>query len=132
MQAFRFPRPFDLRKRMVTFFLKNVEMNYNVQILKDLKKKLNKQLGQGEVLEVILFGSRISNSPQIGSDYDILIITRRKGDWKFEDEILSICYNIDLKYGIILDPHILAEKELNTLRGKQPIFSNALKSGIYA
>ncbi len=93
-------------------------MNYNVQILKDLKKQLNKHLGQGEILDVILFGSRVSNSQQMNSDYDILIITRRKGDWKFEEEILSICYNIDLKYEIFLDPHILAERELNTLRGK--------------
>jgi len=43
-----------------------------------------------------------------------------------------LCYEIDLKYGIITDTHILSEEELGSLRGKQPIFMNALTNGFHA
>jgi len=41
-------------------------------------------------------------------------------------------YNdIDLKYNILLDVHLISVRELNTIRGKQPVYINALKYGIY-
>ena len=43
-----------------------------------------------------------------------------------------MCYEIDLKYNIITDTHIIGESELLTLRGKQPIFVNAISNGIHA
>jgi len=49
-----------------------------------------------------------------------------------EDKILDICYDIDLKYDILIDVHLLSTNELETKRGKQPVFVNALKYGIYA
>ena len=55
-----------------------------------------------------------------------------KPDWRYEREISKVCYSIDLKYNIITDIHILSESELDTLRGKQPIFLNAINKGIYA
>lgn len=64
------------------------------------------------------------------SDYDVLIVI--KGDYSGKDEarILDLCYDIDLKYNIILDIHIISEKELKTSRGRQPIFINALNKGL--
>lgn len=38
----------------------------------------------------------------------------------------DICYEIDLKYNIISDNHLMSESELLTLRGKQPIFVNEI------
>jgi len=32
----------------------------------------------------------------------------------------------------MLDVHIISNNELKTIRGKQPIFVNAIKSGVYA
>ena len=104
-------------------------MNKNVIILKDLKNHLSNQFGS-EVTKVILFGSRSKNMEHPDSDYDILIILKSKHNWETKFKIIDLCYDIDLKHDIIIDPHILAEEEINTLRGKQPIFSNALQNGI--
>lgn len=42
-------------------------------------------------------------------------------------------YNIELENDIYIDIHILSEYELNnTLRGTQPVFTSAIKHGIYA
>jgi predicted nucleotidyltransferase len=32
----------------------------------------------------------------------------------------------------LLDVHIISVKELNSIRGRQPVFQKAIKSGIYA
>jgi len=102
-----------------------------VFILKDLKDNLQK-LYQGSVKNVILFGSQAKGLANENSDYDILILLDKDYSGKDEDKIFDICYDIDLKYNIIIDAHLLSLKELKTIRGKQPIFMNAINFGIYA
>lgn len=82
--------------------------------------------------EVVLFGSQASGQPRPDSDFDILVILNEMPDWKTEREISDICYLIDLKFNIITDTHVLSTSELNTLRGKQPIFVNAISNGVRA
>ena len=106
-------------------------MSDNYHILKELKTSLIEDLGDN-LKEVILFGSRAYGGSHANSDYDFLIILAQKPDWKLRNHISDICYDFDLKYETYLDVHILGEEELNTLRGKQPIFQTALEKGIRA
>ena len=106
-------------------------MDKKFVILQDLKKHLNRHLGN-EVSSLILFGSQAKNSEHAGSDYDVLIIMKNRQNWKTKDKIIDLCYEIDLKHDIIIDPHILSEDEINTLRGRQPIFITAMQTGIRA
>lgn len=76
--------------------------------------------------------SQLSDKAKPGSDYDILILVEDQADWEIERKISDICYEIDLKYSIITDTHILSEEELDTLRGKQPVFVNAINRGYHA
>jgi len=101
------------------------------QILHKLKETLKSLLGEN-LKEVILFGSQAYGNAHADSDYDFLIILANIPDWKLRDKISDYCYEIDLKYEILTDIHILAEEELQTLRGKQPIFQTALEKGIRA
>jgi uncharacterized protein len=100
-------------------------------ILKDLKDNLRKKF-QHSVKNVILFGSHAKGTANENSDFDILILLDKDYSGWDENNILDICYEIDLKYNIIIDAHLLSLKELSTIRGKQPIFMNAINSGIYA
>ena len=100
-------------------------------ILRDLKDSLRIKY-QNSLKSVILFGSRANGLTNEESDYDILILLDKDYSGKDENEILDICYEIDLKYNIIIDLHLLSLKELKSIRGKQPIFINAINSGIYA
>ena len=101
------------------------------QILNELKSVLLKNLGDN-LKEVILFGSQAYGGAHANSDYDFLIILAQKPDWKLRNEISDYCYDLDLKYETFVDIHFLGEEELNTLRGKQPIFQTALEKGIRA
>ena len=106
-------------------------MNKKKLILQDLKALLTNQFGK-DLINIYLFGSQAKNSETPDSDYDILILLKTRKDWRVKDQVIDICYDIDLKHDIIIDPHILAEEELTTLRGKQPIFINAMLNGIRA
>lgn len=100
-------------------------------LLKDLKTRLLEQYGEA-INQVILFGSQANNKANEFSDYDVLILLNNDYNRQDEERILDICYEIDLKYDILIDVHLLSVSEMNSLRGKQPIFTNAIKNGIYA
>lgn len=106
-------------------------MKDNAKILSELKSHLVKNFGDS-VKDVILFGSQAKGNSHDYSDYDVLIILNIDYNGKDENVILDLCYEIDLKYNILLDVHILSTKELASARGKQPVFSDAINSGIYA
>ena len=103
----------------------------NRLILTDLKHRLKEQYTDS-LRNVVLFGSQANNKSHEFSDYDILILLNQDYNRNDENKILDICYDIDLKYNIIIDAHLLSIKELDSKRGRQPIFVNALKNGIYA
>ena len=103
----------------------------NKEVLNDLNDLLKARFADN-LKEVVLFGSQADGKAHKDSDYDFLIILKEKADWKIEGEISDLCYEIDLKYNIITDIHILSEGELSTIRGKQPIFVDALANGLHA
>jgi len=100
-------------------------------VLNDLSNLLRNRFGDN-LRDVVLFGSQANGTAHKDSDYDFLIVLKEKVDWKIEGEISDLCYEIDLKYDIITDIHILSEVELSTIRGRQPIFVDALANGLYA
>jgi len=104
-------------------------MSKKIIILQDLKNQLSNYFGN-DLINIYLFGSQAKNIETDDSDYDILILMKSKKDWKTKDKVIDICYDIDLKHDILIDPHILAEEELTSIRGKQPIFINAMLNGI--
>lgn len=112
-------------------FSKNLVMNETNKILTDLKNYLLKNYGNS-VKDVILFGSQIRGDSNEYSDYDVLIVLENDYSGKDENQILDLCYDIDLKYNILLDIHLISNKELTSIRGRQAVFANAIKSGIYA
>jgi predicted nucleotidyltransferase len=103
----------------------------NKQIINDLDNLLQKEYPDN-IKQVILFGSQTTAKATKNSDYDILVILKKPADWQMQRQISDLCYEIELKYNIITDTHIISEKEFSELRGKQPIFVNALEKGYKA
>ena len=100
-------------------------------ILKDLKGYIQNGY-KDSVRDIILFGSQAYGDPNENSDYDILIVLENDYTARDENQIYDLCYDINLKYNIIIDAHLISERQLNSIKGKQPIFTKAIKSGIYA
>ena len=72
----------------------------------DLNILLKKRFAD-DLLDIVLFGSHANGRNRKDSDYDILIIMKKKADWKIEREISDLCYEIDLKYNITTDTHVI-------------------------
>lgn len=100
-------------------------------ILKEIKSLLTEHLLE-RIDKVILYGSQVTGENKKYSDYDVLIVLKDEYDWRLEDKILELCYEIDLKYDILTDIKVISRKELNSIRGKQPFIRNALEKGISA
>lgn len=104
--------------------------NDKIEILTDLKRSLISRL-KDNIVDVVLFGSQLTDN-RIDSDFDILVVVKEKSNWKLEREISDVCFDIDLKYGILTDTHILSKDEFDSPRGRQSIFLNAIKQGFHA
>lgn len=101
-------------------------------LAKEIKKHLNESLNN-IVSDVVIFGSRVKGQATKNSDYDVLIVLNSHYDRKILKAINDLCYDFDLKYDIYLDTQVISEFELNnSLRGKHPVFRNALKEGLHA
>ncbi len=102
------------------------------EVLQDLAQRLRIAF-PGEVRDVVLFGSQLSGKATEDSDYDMVLIWKGgKVQWKKERAISDVCFETDLKYGIYCQTLIISEAELNSARGAQPLYQDALKYGAYA
>ena len=100
-------------------------------ILRDLKEYLHEKYNHS-VKDIILFGSQLHDHSNDNSDYDILIVLNKDYNARDENRIYDLCYDINLKYNIIIDAHLISQAELKSLRGKQPLYKTAIKTGLYA
>jgi len=78
-------------------------------ILKELKSCLQKGY-KDSVRDIILFGAQAYGDPHENSDYDILIVLKKDYTAIDENQIYDLCYDINLKYNIIIDPHLISRK----------------------
>ncbi|OGU74420.1 MAG: hypothetical protein A2V93_04495 [Ignavibacteria bacterium RBG_16_34_14] len=106
-------------------------MTDKLNILKDLKYHLQRHYNN-TIKDIILFGSQASNTAKSDSDFDILIVLEKDYNRNDENIILDLCYDINLKYNIVINVHFISKTEINSLRGRQPLYTNALSNGIYA
>ena len=106
-------------------------MENKLYILNDLKIHLQREY-KDALKDIILFGSQATGKAKRNSDYDILIVLKDNYNARDENKIYNLCYEIDLKYNIVIDAHIISQPELTSLRAKQSMFLNALNTGIYA
>lgn len=101
-------------------------------ILREIQQMLIELL-KNDLHHLVLFGSQLTAHCRPDSDYDILIVLKKPYSYHLKRQILDICYQVCLKYNILIDAKIISDQELTqTLKGKLPIYTEALKNGIYA
>ena len=100
-------------------------------ILRELKHLLQERF-HDDIQEVILFGSQATGTARADSDYDMLIVVNCDYDWRYTKSIRYTCYDIDLKYQILTDPHIISVNEMrSSLKRYEPMYINAFKNGVH-
>jgi predicted nucleotidyltransferase len=100
--------------------------------LKELKDLLVARFRE-DIRDVVLFGSRAIGKEHKDSDFDVLIVLNRDYDWQYEDKMISVLYEMELEYDTFIDSKIISVNELeNTIKGKEPLYVEAIQVGIHA
>lgn len=95
--------------------------------LLELKKHL---LDKYILVEIKLFGSKARGDADRESDIDVLIVLKEANS-TVEDEIFDICFEIDLKYDVVLSAVIYSEAEFNgKLNRATPFYKSVEREGI--
>lgn len=107
-------------------------MKKNEFILKRLKESLVANFG-GDIKNVILFGSRATGEAHKHSDYDVLIILNRDYDREYRLKLTSVVLDMELEFDIFIDTKVISTNELyHTIKGKHPLYEDAIREGIHA
>jgi len=102
-----------------------------INIIKELKVLLTQKVGE-DIKDVVLYGSQIQKNRNEESYYDVLIVLSRKYTWPERRKLRDICYEVSLKYDIIIDSKIISLQELQSSPLKNhPLYLDALSQGIH-
>lgn len=100
--------------------------------LKEVKDLLVARFGE-DIRDVVLFGSRAAGKEHKDSDFDVLIVLNSDYDWQYENKMISVLYEMELEHDIFIDSKIISVNELeNTIKGKEPLYVEAIQEGIHA
>ena len=101
-------------------------------LLKELKNLLTLRFGQ-DIREIILFGSQVTGAANEDSDYDVLIILNNDYDWRYRHNLISTIYELELEHDVFIDAKIISIHELeHSIKGKHPIYTDAIRKGTHA
>jgi hypothetical protein len=94
----------------------------------NVKAMLNEKFGD-LISQIYCYGSRVSEQRQ-DTDFDILIVTNRKIDWKEERVIYKEIFRLGLEKDIQFDVKFFSSEEINHIYRQMPFLKNVLSYGI--
>jgi predicted nucleotidyltransferase len=99
----------------------------NDPVLAEIKQRLNETLGDN-VERIILFGSRARGDAHKDSDYDVLLLVKKRTK-ELEDQINDIAYDMLDRYGklvMIFDFEVTVYEKAKI----DPLFLNIRREGV--
>lgn len=97
----------------------------DIRIVKEFKSKLQAYFPGAEIY---FYGSRVNNTHQDDSDYDILVILSEVNP-TIRDTVYDIAWEIGFKYDVFLSP-VLAEKSEFATLAASPFYSGIKQYGV--
>ncbi|GFP25912.1 nucleotidyltransferase domain-containing protein [Candidatus Hakubella thermalkaliphila] len=99
------------------------------RIIKEFKRRAERQF-PGEIISVMVFGSKVRGDATRASDIDILVITP-SDDWALGDKIREIGYELDEEIDFALSIQVISKNHFTYLRDKNFQFvKNIERDGI--
>lgn len=75
-------------------------------IVEEFKRRVEERF-PGELVRLILFGSKVRGEATVESDLDVLVMIRSEG-WRRGDEIRALGYALEIEHGIILSIQVMS------------------------
>ncbi|MDN5942529.1 MAG: nucleotidyltransferase domain-containing protein [Nitrospira sp.] len=84
----------------------------------------------GELIRLVLFGSKARGEATADSDLDVLAIVRSE-DWRLGDEIRDIGYELEVAHGVVLSIQVMGERHYQELKARGSTFlANVEREGL--
>jgi len=96
-------------------------------VLSDIRQQINDAFGEN-ALQIILFGSWSRGDEEIDSDYDILLLVRKRTE-ELEDQVDNIAYQMLDRYGVMVSIFVV-EIGLFERDKYEPLFCNVRREGV--
>ena len=94
-------------------------------IVEEFKRRVEARF-PGEVVHLILFGSKVRGEATAESDLDVLVVMRSE-DWRRGDEIRALGYALEIEHGIVLSIQAMSLGHYETLRACGSQFFRAVE-----
>jgi len=108
---------------------KKIKMKKNEKAaIAELKKRVLEKFPSAEFT---LFGSVARGRATPESDIDVIILVDKFSEKKAEDEIITIAFEIDLKYDVVLSVVVNSKSDWNSsLTKEMPFYREVSKYGV--
>jgi predicted nucleotidyltransferase len=84
----------------------------------------------GEILQVILFGSKARGDSGPWSDIDLLTVVKEES-WPLREEINTLAARVSLEHGVLLGPRVIGQERWERMqRDRFGLYQNAITEGI--
>lgn len=90
--------------------------------IKSIKNLLFQKYGD-LIISIYCYGSRVTRNIK-DTDFDILILTKTKIDWKTEYEMCQIIVRYGILHDIVFDPQYMSKDEFEIKQAKFPYVQN--------
>jgi len=85
-------------------------------ILQEFKRRAEQRF-PGELVRLVLFGSKARGDASVESDIDVLTVVR-SDDWKLGDEIRDIGYELEIAHGVVLSIQVMGQRQYQELKAR--------------
>jgi predicted nucleotidyltransferase len=83
-------------------------------IVEEFKRQVEQRF-PGELIRVVLFGSKVRGDATRESDVDVLVVIHSEG-WRLGDQIRSLGYALELEHDVVLSIQVMSERHFEELR----------------
>jgi predicted nucleotidyltransferase len=98
-------------------------------IIEEFKRRIEQQF-PGELVRLVLFGSKARGDATIESDVDLLVVIR-SDNWRLGDEIRGVGYALELEHGVVLSIQVMSERHYDELKARGSTFlTNVEREGL--
>ena len=92
-------------------------------------KEVLEKMFKDVISQIYCYGSKVTLQTQ-DTDFDLLILTKTKIDWRLEDEISSAIFNYGIENDILFDTKYFSKEEFETTYSFMPFIKEVKSYGI--
>lgn len=94
-------------------------------IIEEFKRRVEARF-PGELVRLVIFGSKVRGEATPESDVDLLAVIQSE-NWRLGDEIRSMGYALELEHGVVLSIQVISRNHYERLRANGTQFFHVLE-----